>query len=77
MNNLPNWQVALFSAIGVALIGWGSWVTLGVSKIDQLVTKAELLETKITLIESYQDSENRIIDAIRMNHINETKEEKQ
>ena len=64
MKNIPNYMVAII----VALIGWGSWVSIGVAQIDSLVTKSELLETKIILIESQnaitKASEETILKAI-------------
>ena len=39
---ITTWQVPVVTA----LIAWGAWVTIGVSQIDNLATKVDLLETK-------------------------------
>ena len=62
--DIPNWAVALLSVIAAGAVGWIRWVSIGVSKISSLVTKAELLATKIKLMESHHESEKRIIEAI-------------
>ena len=39
---ITTWQVPVVTA----LIAWAAWVTIGVSQIDNLATKVDLLETK-------------------------------